>query len=397
MTELRDDWQPRVLIVGAGFGGLACARALDGKPVEVLLIDRHNYHLFTPLLYQVGTGLLNPSDIAYPLRRVFRNSHNVRVRQATVRQVDLSAKFVRTEDDQTLNYDFIVLATGSVDNYFGNQRLADVSLGLKSLEDATRLRNHVLTCLERADAETDELANADDVRAEVESLLASHEKAGDFIAHPVLREYFIGEHLGHWKIVADIGEGGMSVKRIGLMGLVVALCGLGGAHAQAPTPPPDGSEVLPQYTPSSAEGPSPYAASGPYAPASPSAVGAGPFPPSPGGAPRDQQAPIILGLPSSPWLVYPSSPCCCGAVGTCGGPIGSELFVRSGMTFPLGGGFFGAHLNPGWAVEGGGRSETREAEGERTAQTASTRTPLHGRSHRRPAAGERCPPMPTPV
>jgi len=156
MTELRDDWQPRVLIVGAGFGGLACARALDGKPVEVLLIDRHNYHLFTPLLYQVGTGLLNPSDIAYPLRRVFRNSHNVRVRQATVRQVDLSAKFVRTEDDQTLNYDFIVLATGSVDNYFGNQRLADVSLGLKSLEDATRLRNHVLTCLERADAETDE-------------------------------------------------------------------------------------------------------------------------------------------------------------------------------------------------------------------------------------------------
>jgi len=155
MTDLRDDRGPRVLIVGAGFGGLACARALDGKPVEVVLIDRHNYHLFTPLLYQVGTGLLNPSDIAYPLRRVFRHSRNVRVRQGTVRQVDLAAKVVRTEDDQTLPYDFLVLATGSVDNYFGNQRLADVSLGLKSLEDATRLRNHVLTCLERADAETD--------------------------------------------------------------------------------------------------------------------------------------------------------------------------------------------------------------------------------------------------
>jgi NADH:ubiquinone reductase (H+-translocating) len=156
MTDLRDHGQPRVLIVGAGFGGLACARALDGKPVAVTLIDRHNYHLFTPLLYQVGTGLLNPSDIAYPLRRVFRNSRNVRVRQGTVRLVDLLAKSVRTEDDQTLPYDFIVLATGSVDNYFGNQRLADVSLGLKSLEDATRLRNHVLTCLERADAETDD-------------------------------------------------------------------------------------------------------------------------------------------------------------------------------------------------------------------------------------------------
>jgi hypothetical protein len=147
----------------------------------------------------------------------------------------------------------------------------------------------------------------------------------------------------------------MSVKHIGLMGLVVALCGLGGAHAQAPTPPPDGSEVLPQYTPNSTDGPSPYAPSGPSAPASPSGAGAGTFSPSPGVAPPDQQAPVILGLPSSPWLVYPSSPCCCGAVGTCGGPIGSELFVRSGMTFPLGGGFFGAHLNPGWAVEGGGR------------------------------------------
>ena len=155
MTDLRHDWRPRVLIVGAGFGGLACARALDGKPVDVMLIDRHNYHLFTPLLYQVATGLLNPSDIAYPLRRVFRQSRNVRVRQGTVRQVDLAAKVVRTEDDQALPYDFLVLATGSVDNYFGNQRLADVSLGLKSLEDATRLRNHVLTCLERGDAEAD--------------------------------------------------------------------------------------------------------------------------------------------------------------------------------------------------------------------------------------------------
>ena len=149
------DARPRVVIVGAGFGGLACARALDGKPVEVILIDRHNYHLFTPLLYQVATGLLNPSDIAYPLRRVFRNSPNVRVRQGSVRQVDFTSRVVRTEDSQTIAYDFLVLATGSVDNYFGNQRLAEVSFGLKSLEDATALRNHVLTCLERADAETD--------------------------------------------------------------------------------------------------------------------------------------------------------------------------------------------------------------------------------------------------
>src|SRR3984893_6378607 len=87
--------RPRVVIVGAGFGGLACARALDGKPVDVILLDQHNYHLFTPLLYQVATGLLNPSDIAYPLRTIFRRSPNVRFRQATVTRVDLATKVVR--------------------------------------------------------------------------------------------------------------------------------------------------------------------------------------------------------------------------------------------------------------------------------------------------------------
>src|ERR1700681_3857506 len=147
--------RPRVVIVGAGFGGLACARALDGKPVEVILLDQHNYHLFTPLLYQVATGLLNPSDIAYPLRTVFRHSVNVRFRQATVTRVELSNKLVRLDGAPPLAYDYLVLATGSTDNYFGNQEVARVSFGLKTLEDATRLRNQVLTCLERADAETD--------------------------------------------------------------------------------------------------------------------------------------------------------------------------------------------------------------------------------------------------
>jgi NADH dehydrogenase len=145
----------RVLIAGAGFGGLACARKLDGQPVDVVLLDQHNYHLFTPLLYQVATGLLNPSDIAYPLRTVFRHSPNVRFRQATVAGVDFAGKVVRLLGGTELPYDYLVVATGSTDNYFGNQQLARVSLGLKALEDATRLRNHVLTSLERADAETD--------------------------------------------------------------------------------------------------------------------------------------------------------------------------------------------------------------------------------------------------
>ena len=148
----------RVVIVGAGFGGLACARKLDGEPLDVILLDQHNYHLFTPLLYQVATGLLNPSDIAYPLRTVFRHSTNVRFRQATATRVDLANKVVRLDSAPPLDYDYLVLATGSTDNYFGNQEVARVSLGLKSLEDATRLRNHVLTCLERADAEPDPAA-----------------------------------------------------------------------------------------------------------------------------------------------------------------------------------------------------------------------------------------------
>src|SRR3989440_2573072 len=145
----------RVVIVGAGFGGLACARKLDGEPIDVVLLDQHNYHLFTPLVYQVATGLLNPSDIAYPLRTVFRHSSNVRFRQATVTSVDLARKSLKLDAGPSLSYDFLVLATGSTDNYFGNEQLARVSLGLKALEDATRLRNHVLTCLERADAVSD--------------------------------------------------------------------------------------------------------------------------------------------------------------------------------------------------------------------------------------------------
>src|SRR5207249_8759392 len=114
----------RVVIVGGGFGGLACARTLDGGPVDVLLVDAHNYHLFTPLLYQVATALLNPSDIAYPLRKVFRRSPNVRFRQALVAGLDLQAKAVLTHDGEPIPYDRLVVATGSVNDYFGNRAVA---------------------------------------------------------------------------------------------------------------------------------------------------------------------------------------------------------------------------------------------------------------------------------
>ena len=140
----------QVVIVGGGFGGLACARALDGTDVDVLLLDTRNYHLFTPLVYQVATALLDPSDIAYPFRTVFRRSRNVRFRQARVTGVDFDARRLTVAGGATVAYDTLVLATGSANAYFGNPELAERTLGMKQLDEAMRLRNHVLSCLERA-------------------------------------------------------------------------------------------------------------------------------------------------------------------------------------------------------------------------------------------------------
>ena len=147
---------PRVVIVGAGFGGLQCARKLAGEPVDVVLVDRQNYHLFTPLLYQVASCLLSPSDIAAPLRKVFRRAPNVRVRMGEVVDVDFAAQVVRLRDGDTLEYDELVLAAGSRTNFFGNDEIARHTLGLKDLGEALQLRNHVLECLERASATRDD-------------------------------------------------------------------------------------------------------------------------------------------------------------------------------------------------------------------------------------------------
>ncbi len=146
---------PRVVIVGSGFGGLQCAKALRGEPVDVTLVDRQNYHLFTPLLYQVASCLLNPSEVTAPIRKVLRGAPNVRYRQGDVTDVDFARKQVRLADDTTLEYDALVLATGSVTNYYGNEAVESEALGLKDLGEALQLRNHVLDCLERAAATPD--------------------------------------------------------------------------------------------------------------------------------------------------------------------------------------------------------------------------------------------------
>ncbi len=144
--------RPRVVIVGAGFGGLACARRLANRPVDVVLVDRHNYHLFTPLLYQVATALLNPSDIAYPIRAVFRRARNVRVVLGEVVGADAHAKVVRLGcgAQNSLSYDYLVLACGSSNHFFGMGELAAVAFPLKDLSEGMALRNHLLSCFEKA-------------------------------------------------------------------------------------------------------------------------------------------------------------------------------------------------------------------------------------------------------
>jgi NADH dehydrogenase len=146
---------PRVVVVGGGFGGLQCAKALQGAPVDVVLIDRRDFHLFTPLLYQVASCLLNPSEIAAPLRKVFRNVANVHYRQGDVAHCDLGGKTVRLADGTAVEYDHLVLATGSVPNYYGNAEIERRALGLKDLGSALQLRNHVLECLEQSTATDD--------------------------------------------------------------------------------------------------------------------------------------------------------------------------------------------------------------------------------------------------
>lgn len=143
-----------MVIVGAGFGGLQCAKALRDKPVDVVVIDRRNYHLFTPLLYQVASCLLNPSEITAPLRKVFRGAPNVRYREGEVAHVDFEKKAVVLSDRSELPYDHLVLATGSSTNYYGNESVRAHALGLKDLGEALQLRNHVLECLEHATTAT---------------------------------------------------------------------------------------------------------------------------------------------------------------------------------------------------------------------------------------------------
>ncbi len=146
----------RILIIGAGFGGITLARKLADMPYQVVLIDKNNYHTFQPLLYQVATGGLEPDSIAFPMRKLFSGKENVVIRVAEVTHVDPALQTVQTTVGP-IEYDYLVIATGSTNNYFGNEAVAKNAFALKSVPEALNLRSMILQNFEKAVRTTDDL------------------------------------------------------------------------------------------------------------------------------------------------------------------------------------------------------------------------------------------------
>lgn len=148
------DHRPHVVVIGGGFGGLAAAKRLGRAPVRVTVVDKRNYHLFQPLLYQVATAALTPADIAYPIRAALSKYPNIRVLLAEVTSIDTEMRTVELEGG-TLHYDYLVVATGATHSYFGKDQWEGLAPGLKSIEDATEIRRRILVAYEAAEREVD--------------------------------------------------------------------------------------------------------------------------------------------------------------------------------------------------------------------------------------------------
>ncbi|MGH7924999.1 MAG: NAD(P)/FAD-dependent oxidoreductase [Candidatus Binatus sp.] len=155
-----DSVAPHVVIIGGGFGGIAAARALKRAPIRLTMIDRRNHHLFQPLLYQVATAALNPSDIASPIRRILRQQRNASVILGEAASIDTRRKIVQLLDGEVA-YDYLIVATGAMHSYFGHDEWMEAAPGLKTLEDAVEIRRRVLVAYEAAEREVDaaEVAN----------------------------------------------------------------------------------------------------------------------------------------------------------------------------------------------------------------------------------------------
>src|SRR5680860_1345538 len=148
---------PKVVIVGAGFSGLLAARSLARERVEILLLERNNYHTFVALLYQVATAELGPEDIVRPVRNILRKQPNVSIEMADVETIDIPMRRIKT-GNRFISYDYLIIATGSETSFFGIPGAAEHAFPLKTLEDAITLRNNILYCFEMAIHEKDSMS-----------------------------------------------------------------------------------------------------------------------------------------------------------------------------------------------------------------------------------------------
>ena len=151
MASTNETPPAHVVIIGGGFAGVAVARGLANKNVRVTIVDKHNFHTFLPLLYQVATAGLEPADVAYPIRTIFGHATNIRFRHAQVREVDHDRSVVILEGGAEMAFDHLVVATGATAAYFGIPGASRYAMPLYSLADARRLRNRLLMSLEAAD------------------------------------------------------------------------------------------------------------------------------------------------------------------------------------------------------------------------------------------------------
>ena len=163
MTNTSDDALPHVLVVGSGFGGLNCARALAHAPVRITLVDRTNHHLFQPMLYEVATSVLGANEIAAATRHLFRRQRNVAVHMTAIDRIDVGAKTAFDAEGRPMRYDWLVLAPGVVTDYFGHPEWQRHAPGLKSIDDALEIRRRVLTAFEHAETFSDPAAREEEL------------------------------------------------------------------------------------------------------------------------------------------------------------------------------------------------------------------------------------------
>ena len=154
MTTKTQEKRPRVVIIGGGFAGIQAARRLKNAPVDVLLLDRNNYHGFWPLLYQVASAALEPQQIAYPIRGILRNIPNIRFQLGDVKSFDFERRWSSTNTGE-MAYDELIIAGGSANNFFGNTSVEKHAFGFKELPEALALRNHIIMAFEQAVVESD--------------------------------------------------------------------------------------------------------------------------------------------------------------------------------------------------------------------------------------------------